>query len=493
MTIQINDYLNEPINPEELIRTYFGYIEKFKIPQFIDIENRKVSGTMSTYVTCPCCGKKRLSHNMHSPMICKDCEQKGWRYCHHCHKYEHIDNLTKIGLKLVCNDCLDKYYAKCEHCGNLHEINELHEIITTEDKQIKVCPTCFSRKFVYCETCGRYEIVGKQKYLTNGDPICEKCLEDEERFKECADCGEYIDTEYSDYEKINGECICINCLEKRAEEYIYDYHEEDIDFDYHRFSTQKDRENNTQNHTFGFELEVSGRRYFAKDFITYFNGEVILMDDSSIKNGGFEIITMPMTKNYFKDTFLEKLKNGLNFLKENDFKGHNYGGLHIHVNESLISATQAAQLINILYGNYTDRQAWLAITQRKSREMDSWARMTDCNKTFSTFANCKQCVSGERHTALNYDDERTYTYEFRIFNSSLRIDRILKNLQCVEALLDYSKLYENEKQPVCNTKGFINYVCENPLKYKYLYDFFIERRIKDLFGSDYSEIEREAA
>ena len=100
--------------------------------------------------------------------------------------------------------------------------------------------------------------------------------------------------------------------------------------------------------------------------------------------------------------------------------------------------------------------------------------------------------SSDRYTALNRD-RRTKTYEFRIFNSNLRIERVMKNLECVFALLDYTKLYKDEAHAVCDTYGFIRYVLEHEEDYPNLYDYFEERKIKDHFGIRYTEEELEAA
>ena len=81
-----------------------------------------------------------------------------------------------------------------------------------------------------------------------------------------------------------------------------------------------------------------------------------------------------------------------------------------------------------------------------------------------------------------------------IFNSNLRIERFLKNYECVLALLDYTKENEQNTLPVCNTVGFIEYVYSHSDKYENLYNFFVERQIKEHYknGYDEHEIERVA-
>ena len=104
---------------------------------------------------------------------------------------------------------------------------------------------------------------------------------------------------------------------------------------------------------------------------------------------------------------------------------------------------------------------WLGITQRKAFEMNSWSRMDNKIRDFysiqETNETTKSPVGSPRYSALIKDD-RTKTYEFRIFNSNLRIERFLKNYECVLALLDYTKENEQNTLPVCNTVGFIEYV-----------------------------------
>ena len=103
------------------------------------------------------------------------------------------------------------------------------------------------------------------------------------------------------------------------------------------------------------------------------------------------------------------------------------------------------------------------------------------------------CIKTNTHYTALVNDGRTRTYEFRIFNSNLKLDRILKNYECVLALLDYTKQHQDIDHPYCNTQDFINYVLENPFIYRNLYNFFIERKIKEHYGITYTDLELEAA
>ncbi len=211
----------------------------------------------------------------------------------------------------------------------------------------------------------------------------------------------------------------------------------------------------------------------------------MLMHDSSV--AGFEIVTNPMTYKYMQEKFYPRLEEGMRYLIQNDFKGHNAGGIHIHISEEAVTKLQVAQLSEILYGNKNDFETWLILTQRK-RENTHWCRFNKSKRFYDITDDSseKPYVDSDRHTALNHDT-RTHTYEFRIFNSSLRMDRIKKNVECVIALLDYTSDHKLDERPVCHLTAFLEYVMARRIFYPNLSAFIDEKNLLEAHkNKDYS-------
>ena len=474
---------------------------------------KKKEGKMSyKMVTCECCGQKRREYNTREINPNTDRTE---RVCNRClgayYKRNYFDNNDWV--KIInpqtrvreipegYAEFRDGYYSvfvakvetleekgfiKCETCGTYERENK---IITIEDKNY--CYNCIPENYVKCSCCHKYHKREDSVYTEEHGYVCNSCLKT--HFIRCSKCGSL--TLNSTARNLNGMMICTRCASNIIQKYIHCYHDNNVN--YNKLYTAKDNPNDIKTCYFGFELEVSGEKLKALDFMQIENidREIVLMSDSSIKNGGFEIVTMPMTKNYIDEVFIPKFTQALKFLRDNDFKGHNYGGLHIHISQDAVTNKQISQLSEILYGNERDRRIWLGITQRKRNEMSQWSRMDNRINTFFQVnkraeSSGKANLASGRYTALCKDD-RTKTYEFRIFNSNIRIERFLKNYECVLALLDYTKLNENNPLPVCNTVGFIDYVYNNQEKYKNLYEFFIERKLREHYELGYDEYEIE--
>lgn len=460
------------------------------------------------YEVCPICGKKRRDYNFltfeEDRKVCRNCFNRAFTrdYFEPTKRIQYRDPNTLALLPGIARISVgyghnytkeetakEKGYIKCGKCGSWHKPNMFGE---TEDGT-KLCLNCLKNDYFKCEYCGKWKIHNKKVGSRwDGQNICTECAE--EHYFRCERCGRYHRLENRhDYE---GQHVCRNCLNILMTQVIHCYHDNAVR--YIKRTTQNDIPTSNQTCYFGFELEVSGKKELARDFLNVqeIKSDVVLMSDSSIRGGGFEIVSMPMTKNYIEEVFIPKFTGALKFLRDNDFKGHNYGGLHIHISQDAVTNKQLAHLGQILYGNDRDRRIWLGITQRKQYEMDSWSKMTNKMRDFYDIHqqndNNKSPVGSPRYSALIRDD-RTKTYEFRIFNSNLRIERFLKNYECVLALLDYTKENEQNTLPVCNTVGFIEYVYSHPDKYENLYKFFVERQIKEHYKNGYTDFDLERA
>ena len=229
--------------------------------------------------------------------------------------------------------------------------------------------------------------------------------------------------------------------------------------------------------TLGLEIEVAGDATCAEGFMDKVDNDLIYLErDGSV--AGFEIITQPMTRKYVTEIFMNKISKGFEFLKEHNFKGHNAGGIHIHVRlpyDKIDFMSCILKLKKLLYNLSPCMQdLLLLITQRKSDNLKRWSNNMYYRKL--TLQNCT--LQDNRYELLNMDS-RTCTLEFRMFNSNLRTERIMKNIEVVLSLLDYVDTYYTVNMYDKNLFTWLDYVKRNEEKYPNLVRFINEDKIKD--------------
>lgn len=364
--------------------------------------------------------------------------------------------ITTADNDLICQRCLDENnYYSCENCGKVYHIDDMH---STNDGYY--CERCFEDNYIICDHCGGYE--RKENSHSDWDnSYCNDCYYD--YYFTCDDCGGIYHID--DLNRAGDSNYCNDCINQHnvIKEYGYT---PDMNF----------LNDISENLYYGFELEVSGDEDYAKDYLEHFDDdeqEIFLTYDSSI-GCGFEITSQPMTYNYFKKCFEKRFADSLNFLRKRGFTSHNVGGLHIHTSRKAWTNKQLAQLHGIMYGNDNDINTWLQITQRTEYSLEQWASMRNNTASFEALQH-GIALKCDRYTAINFTNS---TVEFRIFNGNLRIERFLKNLECVKALYDFTRIVaENSPKLFANTSRFLRYVLLNNSKYPNLHEFITSRNI----------------
>ena len=402
---------------------------------------------------CKDCGKfvsAKDGEIVDGEFICNECLDRDYIKCADCGEYHKEDDMYYIEdtNEYVCNYCYEHNgYSYCEDCGKYYRENEL---IYIEDTQEYVCKTCAKYNYTQCDDCGRwFRSVAVADYNT---AICDKCWESGD-WSVCDDCGSIIRTE-DGYWGNDDNFYCENCIGEHINGVIKQYHSFS-DWDYRYESDEQHIENDIY---YGFEIEVSGNREYAEEADNKLCGCAVLMDDGSVE--GFEIVTDPMTKKYYYNSFMSILEDTMEYLKQNNFKGHDAGGIHIHVSENACNNWEGIRTLL----NYNNIDLWLKLTQRKEDKLQQYASL------YSEQFNGKNT----RYQALNYDS-RTDTFEFRIFNSNLRIERITKNFEIVLSLIDFAN--DNIITNYTDIKRYIKFVKDNKNQYQNLYDFMIEKGI----------------
>ena len=403
---------------------------------------------------CKNCGQMVLpkdGHIIEDEFYCDDCTVK----CIECGEYILKDEAIEINNgDYICEFCKEDNYYSCDHCGEIFHRDDLTWI---EDKQMYVCGDCLEDNYHKCECCNKYYSANNCYETYDNNWVCNDCYDNS--YRTCEDCGLAVhDNDYY-YNEDEGCSYCPNC-EGNHQSSIYGYH------DYECFHKKQVYGETGTKEFFGLEIEVSGDSDYADEFLDIVS-DVVLMHDSSIDGGGFEIVTEPMTRGYITEKFLPNIEKGMKFLNDTGFRGHNKGGIHIHVSQEVFSKNMLCALRNVLYsGLEINMEVWRAITQRHQSEIDNWCRYKDARsitEILSDERDYPQIVKDDRYTALNYDN-RTGTYEFRIFNSNTRIERIKKNIQTVYSLVDYAK-HKEETYHSASTGDYIEFVKKNSIFY----------------------------
>lgn len=351
--------------------------------------------------------------------------------------------------RTICESCYKNNYFTCERCGEIHYITDS---IFISDNEEYVCLECADKYYYKCMDCGEYFSIDNIYIDRWGDILCHSCYESD--YIECHNCGCFVPL----WEAYNyGEDMyCEDCYRELIPDCVYGYHSFD---NWNILSTPNEILSNDME-LIGLEIEVDSDCCIEKDVIEEsherLNGDGVYMSDGSLDNG-FEIVTHPMTKEYIYKNFKENITNVMEILKNNDVEGYNKGGIHIHVSDNMISSELSTVLKGLLNKQYKD--FWITLTQRNETKLNQWAELYPINKT-------------TRYQALNYDS-RTNTFEFRIFNSSTRVDRIFKNIEVVYSLIDFAK----SKNASTNIEDYIAYIMNNRYKYNYLFNFMIKKEL----------------
>lgn len=378
-------------------------------------------------------------HDNHSNYLCQNCEDD-WFICDECGYFvrESDSHSTRNGD--VCDECFDRHYSTCDHCDEAIRTSDLR----TTENGYQLCSECCDYNTRHCDACGNLFYTEVDAGEWSGD-------EDDESW------------------------YCHDCLNSNTRIFNYSYKP------YPSFYKTYDEDNCVE--YFGLEIEVSGSQSCAPGFIAAYGKNVkdlYMKKDGSVS--GFEIVTHPMTRKYFYEEFIPKLKDGFSYLAREGFRAHNKGGIHIHVSKNAITAEQLQKLVMLLYPKTRkQKQTWLSLTQRREYELDRWCSMSD-DGLINTKKEVIKGIESKwddivdpdehdcRYTALNTQNSKTI--EFRIFNSNLRIERVIKNAQIVFSLLDFTN---TEKLPTLS--NYMNFIKDNQENYKELYEFIKEKNI----------------
>ena len=344
------------------------------------------------------------------------------------------DAITTEYDEIVCNDCV----SICQRCDSIGSTNDDFHVVDGNDLW---CNSCTENRAYWCDSCSEYNSQGSCYVNDRSEQWCNMCLEDAYY---CDDCDEY---------NADGCDRCSEDTDGRGNRIIHDYsYRPDAIF----HSTD-----NEERLFFGIEIEVEARDNKSASAMHAYQLESLdlayLKNDGSLNNG-FEIVTHPMSHDFFKNeatelwTVLEDLrsKSGMR-VKAWDTSTC---GLHIHISRTGFNGgAHMHRFLNLVYSN-PDFYSTLA-----GRTSDQWAKFTDIYK-----ADYRRNGDGERiwdGDGYVIDRKRTFmhkldtsrnsdrysavntnnyaTLEMRIFRGTVNGDTIKSQLDLAHASVEYTR------------------------------------------------------
>lgn len=268
--------------------------------------------------------------------------------------------------------------------------------------------------YIYCEDTEDYQPSDYTVYLTDTEMYVSRDYD----FQKCDECGDYFSNDY-DMHCRNGKYYCDYCWED-MDPVIYDYHCYHDGY-YPRSLAHEDPL------FMGFELEVDNVRGDCESLASSvldgdMDGTLHCEYDCTV---AFEFISQPCTLEYHKnqhynDWFFSEL--------DGNCQSHDAGtcGLHVHVNKSFFDERGYSRLKTILFF-FKD-------------ELFQFSRRQYWDYSYSDFGEKIGKSSVTMHKAKNikhyghstwFNENKSSTYEFRLFRGTLRYETFMASLELV--------------------------------------------------------------
>lgn len=306
-----------------------------------------------------------------------------------------------LGEHYICEDCAGRYTI-CDDCGELVHEDDTY-LARINGDGIYICNSCRDL-YWYCEHCGMYVTT----HDWNQDRDC------------CTHCAETIDFDELDY---------------RYEETINNY-------GYKPKPKFIKGDNESTKRFYGMEIEIGesiDARAGAQIVYPLLNTSgrrAYLKRDSSIRTGGYECVTHPMSSRSLHE-WIDK-----DFTKAKKERDHSWNtdgcGVHIHVSRNSIGKLTLFKLnvlLNMLRGK-NNLNFVKFFTNRTPNALNHWAKVS--NQLPFTFLEHIKNGNGytyDRYVAINQQNDKTI--EFRIFNGSIDQSVLHSYLEFVECVLDF--------------------------------------------------------
>lgn len=389
---------------------------------------------------CDDCGE--MTHyklvDVNGGQVCPLCLEEHYESCTECGEYHKKDDMYRTaGDDWICSDCFEESYFVCRDCDDIHHNDEATQINPYSAHPRTVCESCRDG-YVLCIYCGDYYTSGEGGEDSAGDFLCDNCYES--HYHTCEDCGEFVSSE--DVEWYDGDPYCLDCYNNQySSEGIHDYNWEPDNFQFH---------GNTDCYEyFGLELEMDRGGYSdqnANDIINQFTDDdnyAYAKSDGSL-NSGFEIVTMPATLEYIKDS---RIGEACDRAVSLGYRAHDTRtcGLHVHLDRRAFDGDIYNKETNIAKFVYLMELFWdkvVTFSRRSEDKLDEWADRV-CGYDFQERVDdrgmdylYRQARDRGKYVCVNLCHGATV--EVRLFKGTLKANTIIASIQFVKLFKDFA-------------------------------------------------------
>lgn len=301
---------------------------------------------------------------------------------------------------VYCEDCIEDNSWQCESCMEVFlDPNASVSMRNSIDMPIAYATSTIDTSEIMCRDC----------------------------FSSCNNCGEV----YADWDNAS-EC----CNEYGGSIHSWDYRP---DFKFYVEPGVFSRYPQRDVLYMGMELEVERMASIADDFLMnakeydYSNPQfVYLKTDGSLSGSGVEVVTMPATLDAFRGLWPQDAMRTAHIDGARSFHYHNCG-IHIHVSRTSFTPSHMWKFVRFQMRNPILCQI---IGQRDESSYATWFGLND------SLNELPKIVKGEsqnrsRYVALNF--QRRDTVELRYFKGNVLFEGIMKNLEFVDSVYEYTK------------------------------------------------------
>lgn len=315
----------------------------------------------------------------------------------------------------------------CEHCEDTGWESDSWYYV---DQSEMWCEGCAENHANYCDDCNEYH-TGSSFYVQDSNSsICENCIES---FTYCEDCDEYYASA---------------CYEHDEERVIHDYS--------YRPDPIFHSMNDEDRLFFGIEIEVEAghNRSESAQYASRLEelSLAYLKSDGSL-DCGFEIVTHPMTHEFYKTEAYELWNTLENLRSRNDVKVRAWdartAGLHIHISRTGFNGgAHMHRFLRLVYDNQTlyeklagrSSSRWAKFDDAEQGSYDG-PRDDDGNFTWVSRRNLKNKLenprNSDRYSAINTQNHATL--EMRIFRSSVNSTTVKAFIDLAHASVEYTR------------------------------------------------------
>jgi hypothetical protein len=316
------------------------------------------------------------------------------------------------------------------------------------------------------------------RYFTKpGAVLCEHCHKENEMT--CSRCGDII-YRFQSHRANDNARICAQCHDDDRVIHAHNYRPKKFRFKASKLQKDKPRVDTLH---YGIELEVENigkslngnwkqlmnREEMATRALDFMGREdIYVVHDGSLtrsRDGGIEIVTHPMTWEYYREN-IERWDELLMNLREWGGQAWRPGttGLHYHMTKGAFSTFQLYKFTDFFYKKSAQNFV-TAIAGRHGHERYARFNQRDSQGVKFTAKN-KHNASGDRYAAVNLTNKNTV--ELRIFRGSLEPVMFHKNMEFLQAMFEFSR--DTKPYDMVATK-FAEYVLDNEQRFKCLVDF----------------------